>query len=110
MAFRSVERIKYAGRRLTDRDVDTIDSRLSKLGHLQTVVIDLKATSETSTAALAKLVRLRGQLLHNGRDLFVYGLKGRAKSMYEIYRMGKLLPRIGVHISHSKFSKRTWRG
>lgn len=109
MAFGSIERIRYAGRRLTDRDVDTIDSRLSKLGHLQAVVIDLKATSETSTAALAKLVRLRSRLLNNGRDLFLYGLKGRANSMYEIYRMAKLLPKIGVHISRSTFSRRTWR-
>ena len=98
MAAWSVKRIKHAGKRLMASDVDTIASKLSKLDRQQAVVIDLKSTRDTSTAALAKLVRLRSLLRQNGCHLFIYGLGGRAKAMYEIYRMVKLLPCIAPHV------------
>ena len=54
--------------------------------------IDLAQTTETSTAALAKLIALRRFLLKTGRDLRICGLRGRAEAMYQIYRLSKLLP------------------
>lgn len=54
--------------------------------------IDLAHTTETSTAALAKLIALRRFLLKAGGDLRICGLRGRAEAMYQIYRLSKLLP------------------
>jgi hypothetical protein len=40
----------------------------------KTVVLDLKDTEDACTAAFARLVRLRRDLLKNGRDLRLRGL------------------------------------
>lgn len=57
------------------------------------VLIDLKRTTEATTAGLARLVLLRRQLIRAGRDLRIVGLRSRANALYEICRMGSLLPR-----------------
>lgn len=57
------------------------------------VHIHLEGTIRTSTAALARLILLRRTLLRSGRDLCIIGLSGRAAGLYEISRLGKLLPR-----------------
>ena len=57
------------------------------------VFLDLARTRETTTAALARLVLLRGRLLKAGRDLCIRGLAGNADALYHITRLEKVLPR-----------------
>jgi hypothetical protein len=57
------------------------------------VVLLLPETADTTTAALARLVVLRQELLRAGRDLCVSGLVGRAERLYGICRLNRLLPR-----------------
>jgi ABC-type transporter Mla MlaB component len=56
--------------------------------------IDLADSPEATMGALAQLIRLRGQLLGAGRDLRVTGLHGRTRGLYEIYRLGEVLPQM----------------
>lgn len=58
----------------------------------RTVVLDLKETEDACTAAFARLVRLRRDLLKNGRDLRLRGLRDRAASIYQISRLNAVLP------------------
>lgn len=60
----------------------------------QVVFLDLEATTHTTTAALARLILLRRDLLRSGRDLRIVGLHGTAAGLYEINRLGNLLPRV----------------
>lgn len=60
------------------------------IGH--TVVLDLKDTEDACTAAFARLVRLRRDLLKNGRDLRLRGLRDRTASIYQISRLNAVLP------------------
>ena len=55
-------------------------------------VIDLRHAFETTTAALARLIVLRQELLRAGRELFVYDLRDRCKGLYEINRLQDVLP------------------
>ena len=55
-------------------------------------VLDLESVLETTTAALARLIRLRIHLRLAGGDLSIAGLHGRAKSLHEISRLHQLLP------------------
>ena len=57
-----------------------------------TVLIDLSRTQEAETSAFARLVLLRRDLLHDGRDLRLIGLHDRARRLYEINRLGEILP------------------
>jgi anti-anti-sigma regulatory factor len=59
---------------------------------VERVIIDLRRTSRTSTAALARLVLLRRHLLQRGGDLHILGLCQTAKAIYEFNRMSRLLP------------------
>lgn len=56
------------------------------------ILLRLDSASNTSTAALARLVLLRRNLLAKGLDIEIGGLNGRAKAVYEITRMKYLLP------------------
>ncbi|MBN1943489.1 MAG: hypothetical protein JW849_09385 [Phycisphaerae bacterium] len=56
------------------------------------VIIDLSRTSQTCTAAMARLVLLRRHLLQRGGDLRILGLNRKAKAVYEINRMSRILP------------------
>lgn len=58
----------------------------------ESVVIDLSRTDHASTAALARLVLLRRHLLERDGDLRILGLSRKAKAVYEINRMSRLLP------------------
>ena len=60
--------------------------------HWEVLVIDLSHAVRTSTAALARLILLRRNLLQIDGDLRIVGLTGRARALYEINRMGHLLP------------------
>jgi hypothetical protein len=57
-----------------------------------TVHVCLRGTTHTTTAALARLVLLRRELLARGLDLRITGLSGRAKALYEVNRFDGLLP------------------
>ena len=56
------------------------------------VLLRLDSAASTSTAAMARLVLLRRNLLAQGRDIKLAGLAGRVKAVYEIARMHNLLP------------------
>jgi anti-anti-sigma regulatory factor len=60
--------------------------------HGTVLVVRCVGTAATSTAALARLCLLRRKLLREGRELFIDGLQGRARSLYEICRLQRLLP------------------
>jgi ABC-type transporter Mla MlaB component len=57
-----------------------------------TIIIDLKNAAEITTSAFARLVLLRRLLLKTGRDLRLTNLRDRAKSLYQINRLGAVLP------------------
>jgi len=57
------------------------------------VRVELERVVETTTAALARLIALRQELLRSGRDLRIAGLSGRAEHLYQISNMAALLPR-----------------
>ena len=57
-----------------------------------TVVVDLSHATDATTAAFATLVVLRRQLLREGRDLRVSGLRERAQYVYAISRLTNVLP------------------
>jgi anti-anti-sigma regulatory factor len=58
------------------------------------IVIDLEQIEEATTSAFAQLVVLRRTLLRTGRDLCVSGLRDRAEGLFEVNRLGGVLPRI----------------
>jgi anti-anti-sigma regulatory factor len=58
-----------------------------------TVVIDLNRALDAETAAFARLVLLRRALLQRGRDLRLTGLRDRAAMLFEVNRLGGVLPR-----------------
>jgi hypothetical protein len=60
------------------------------LGH--TVVVHLNEVEDATTAAFAELVLLRRALLSQGRDLRLAGLRKRAACIYEVNRLGSVLP------------------
>jgi anti-anti-sigma regulatory factor len=58
----------------------------------RTVVVDLKNVADATTSAFARLVILRRLLLQTGRDLRLINLRDRAASLYQINRLGRVLP------------------
>ncbi len=56
------------------------------------VVVDLSRVSEASTAAFARLLLIRRELLDRNRDLRLAGLRGRARHLYRVLRMAQALP------------------
>jgi len=61
-------------------------------GTSETVLLDLGQTTETTTAAFARLIVLRRKLRMAGCDLRLLHLHGSARQVYEVNRMGDLLP------------------
>jgi len=83
------------GQRRLDADVAAgICREASKHGCAPRLLIDLRAARHATTAALARLVMLRGRLLRAGRDMHIMGLVGRAEALYQITRMENILPRV----------------
>jgi anti-anti-sigma regulatory factor len=60
----------------------------------QTIIIDLSRSQDASTAAFARLVLLRRELLQSGRDLRLAGLRSRAARLFEVHRLDSILPRV----------------
>ena len=57
-----------------------------------TVRLDLSRADHATTAALARLVVLRRELRKTGRDLCIAGLHGQPKRVFDVSRIGELLP------------------
>ena len=68
-------------------DACALAERIATSNYASLVVLDLGQTTETTTAALARLIAIRRDLLKDGRDLRIAGLTGRA---YELYRIAGL--------------------
>jgi len=85
--------IKHSPSTFSYKDACELAGLIARGGEPRMVVVDLERTSQTTTAALARLIVLRRNLMETGRDLRVLGLRGRASGLYEINRMGNLLPR-----------------
>jgi hypothetical protein len=64
-------------------------------GRAQTIIVDLKNVLDATTSAFARLVLLRRLLLRTGRDLRLTNLRNRAASVYQINRLGLVLPCTG---------------
>jgi len=60
----------------------------------KTVVIDLKRAHSATTSAFARLVLLRRCLLQGGRDLRLVGLRDNTARVYEVNRLGSVLPSV----------------
>ena len=77
--------------RFSHRDAEALCSQI-RTSHAQTVVVDLREIEDATTAAFAKLVLLRRELLRDGRDLRLRGLRSRAASIWRISRLSTVLP------------------
>jgi hypothetical protein len=83
----------YQAERLSYEDACSLSrSVLAGSGQGQ-VSLEMDQVRDTTTAALARLVLLRRDLLRSGRDLRVLGLRGRAELLYEVNRLHDILPR-----------------
>jgi len=91
MVAGSVIRLNRDKGLLSYADVRRLESSIPDSGSM-VVCIDLAHVEDASTAALARLVVIRRGLLKNGRDLRIRHLHGHARSLYEITRLGRLLP------------------
>ena len=49
---------------------------------------------DASTAAFARLILLRRELLKTGRDVQIVGLKARAGRLFEVHRLEAVLPQV----------------
>ena len=94
MVAGSVWAVRFRDRHLSYGDACAIARRVFAAGSWRPVHLHLTETTATSTAALARLILLRRELLGRGGDLRLVGLKGRAEALYEINRLDKLLPRV----------------
>jgi anti-anti-sigma regulatory factor len=61
-------------------------------GHM--IVIDLSDCGDASTAAFARVVLLRRELLEAGRDLCLAGLHGQPARLFEVHRLDSVLPQL----------------
>ena len=58
----------------------------------KSVVLDLANADEATTSAFARLVLLRRNLLKVGRDIRLTNLRSKAAGLYEVNRLGGVLP------------------
>lgn len=92
MVVSGVTAVKPHAGRLSYHDLDGLADSVRRARREQTIIVDLSRAEETTTAALARLVVIRGRLKRAGGDLHLAHLHGRAKGLYEINRLSKLLP------------------
>jgi len=88
----SVSVVRTRAGRLSYHDLDALADSLHGLAVRGRIVVDLAEADRTTTAALARLVVIRGRLRRAGGDLRLTHLHGRTKSLYEINRLCELLP------------------
>jgi|GEM_PF-2833586 len=84
--------IRYRGAHLSHADADQLARLAQSAKSAQRVCLCLSAADDASTAALARLVLLRRSMLAQGRDVFLLGLRGRTRALYEVSRLFRVLP------------------
>jgi hypothetical protein len=87
-----VRTLRCKAGRLSYRDAADIAQEVRRGDGCATVLLDLGQTSEATTAAFAPPIVLRSDLRKLGGDLHLVHLHGQARCVYEINRMGDLLP------------------
>ncbi len=85
--------IVYKGRQFLYDDACDIAERITASTGNKITHIRLQGVTDTTTAALARLILLRMNLMKSGRDLQIAGLCSRAKALYEIDKLEGVLPR-----------------
>jgi|ETNmetMinimDraft_26_1059896.scaffolds.fasta_scaffold280318_2 ABC-type transporter Mla MlaB component len=85
--------IVYKGRQFLYNDACEIAERIAATTGKKMTHIRLQGVTDTTTAALARLILLRLDLMKSGRDLQIAGLRSRAKALYEIDKLEGVLPR-----------------
>jgi len=83
--------IRHEGITFSYADACKTAERIAAAGVTDTLLFDLSRTSCTTTAALARLVLLRKELLESGGDLRVLGLQGQPLALCQVLRLSKLL-------------------
>jgi anti-anti-sigma regulatory factor len=79
--------------RLTHEDACRISRLALERAAVRTIVIDQTNVREATTSAFARLVLLRRVLRRTGRDLRLVNLHDHAATLFEVNRLGKVLPR-----------------
>jgi len=89
----SLSTVRLCGGRLSYHDLDGLAEQVRRGRSPRTLVVELAETEQTTTAALARLVVLRGQLRRNGGELRLAHLHGQPRRIYEVNRLtDALLP------------------
>ena len=81
-----------SGRVFSHAEATRLFSQALSHREAQQVVIDLRGAEDATTSAFAKLVLLRRLLLRCGRDLCLTNLHDRAAGLFEVNRLGDVLP------------------
>ena len=84
--------------KLTNTDACKIAEQVATSRTATLFYLDLEQTTEATTAGLARLVRLRQNLLKTGKDLRLVGLHGQPHGLYEICGMLNVLPEEGRQV------------
>ncbi len=92
MVAEGVRTIRFRCENMSYHDADHLARVVRRQGDRGMIVLDLKQTTHTTTAALARLTVLRRNLLMTGGDLHLQHLRGRTRNVYDIHRMAGLLP------------------
>ena len=80
------------GEKLSHQSVEDLTDFIRANRLDSTIVVDMRNIEDASTAAFAKLVLLRRELLSHGRDLRLRGMRNRVASMWRISRLASVLP------------------
>lgn len=79
--------------RLTHDEACRLSDRAVASG-AQSIILDLSRANNATTAAFARLVLLRRELLRRGRDVRLTGLHDQPAKLFEVHRLDSVLPRI----------------
>ncbi len=101
----NLARIAFLPAHLGHTDVLDIGRVIRRDFSGKVVVLDLRRTQDTTTAALAALIILRKHQIQAGGDLLLLGLTGKAQYLYEILRLTKILPRRPCSSPHRNFPR-----
>jgi anti-anti-sigma regulatory factor len=89
----SLSVILRAGERLSHAEAARL-SELAQHSSAQRILIDMSRVLEATTAALARLVLLRRELLQRGCDMRLAALRGQPAKLVEVHRLDAVLPSI----------------
>jgi anti-anti-sigma regulatory factor len=84
--------ITHEGNSLSYADSDRIARKAIESRDCRTVLVNIGNARVASTAALAKLVVLRRELLKSGRDMRLVGLAEQPQQLRRICRLDTVLP------------------